>query len=343
MRVSSIKKFLNTHKTHKKVITLVLFIFIGIPAFLLVLGFLRMLLFGGLNIAGVSNDSFSPMMVSKSARDNSLSHERSMDFEEGMAAPSGGTWNNGYNTNQGNTGQEDKKVIKTASLSLVVEEVEIAMANIKGIAESLGGSADNRNIYESGNNRKYGNVTVRVPNSNFDVALQSIKKDVRKVTNESVNSRDVTEEYIDLAAQLKNLRSVESQYVEVLQKAETIDDILKVRNVLDRTRSEIERLQGRMLYLERQVAMSTISINLVSEADVEVMGVVWSPMAKIKQAALRTLESVIVFVYTMINIIFFIPVVLLWLGVFIGSMVISWKSGVWLKVRLFEKKNKKRS
>ncbi len=334
----SIKKFLNTHKTHKKVITLVLFIFVGIPLFFLILGFLRMLLFGGTHMASVSNDSFSPMMASKSTINNFLSYERSMDLEEGMAAPSGGGWND-----SANVGQEDKKVIKTANLSLFVEEVEIAMANIKGIAESLGGSADNRNIYESGNNRKYGNITVRVPNGNFDVALQSIKKDARKVTNESVNSRDVTEEYVDLAAQLKNLRSVEMQYVEVLQKAETIDDILKVRNVLDRTRSEIERLQGRMLYLERQVAMSTISINLVSEADVEVMGVVWSPMTKIKQAALRTLESIIVFVYAMINIIFFIPVMILWIGVFIGSMVISWKSGVWLKVRLFEKKQKKRS
>ncbi len=334
----TIKKFLNTHKTHKKVITLVLFIFVGIPVFLLVLGFLRILLFGGVHMAGVSDDSFLSMTVSKSARDNSLSYERSMDFEEGMTAPSGGAWNDEYNTS---TEQEDKKVIKTANLSLVVEEVEIAMANIKGIAESLGGSADNRNIYESGNDRKYGNITVRVPNGNFDIALQSIKKDARKVTNESVNSRDVTEEYIDLAAQLKNLKSVELQYVEVLQKAETIDDILKVRNVLDRTRSEIERLQGGMLYLERQVAMSTISISLVSEADVEVMGVVWSPIAKIKQAALRTLESIIVFVYAMINIVFFIPVVILWLGVFIGSMIFSWKSGMWLKVRLFEKKKKR--
>ena len=334
----SIKKFLHARK---KPITIALYVLISIPIFFLILGFLRMLLFGGLHMAGVSNDSFSPMMVSKSARQNSLSYERSMDFEEGMSAPTGGAW--GYDEYNTNTRQEDKKVIKTANLSLIVEEVEIAMANIKGIAESLGGSADNRNIYESGNNRKYGNVTVRVPNGNFDVALQSIKKDARKVTNESINSRDVTEEYVDLAAQLKNLRSVEMQYVEVLQKAETIDDILKVRNVLDRTRSEIERLQGRMLYLERQVAMSTISINLVSEADVEVMGVVWSPMTKIKQAALRTLESIIVFVYAMINIIFFIPVMILWIGVFIGSMVISWKSGVWLKVRLFEKKQKKRS
>lgn len=335
----TIKKFLHAHK---KTIKYALYVLISIPIFFIVLGLLRVVLFEGLSMTGISNDSYSPM-VSKSARDNSLSYEQSAGFSEGMSAPSSGDWNDGYNTNQGNIEQEDKKVIKTASLSLVVEDVEIAVAKIKGVAESLGGSADNRNIYESGNNRKYGNVTVRMPNGNFDVALQAIKKDVRKVTNENISSRDVTEEYVDLAAQLKNLISVESQYVEVLQKAETIDDILKVRNVLDRTRSEIERLQGRMLYLERQVAMSTISIGLVSEADVEVMGVVWSPILKIKQAALRTLESVIVFVYAMINIIFFIPVLILWLGVFIGSLILSWKSGVWLKGRLFKRKKKKRS
>lgn len=329
----SIQKFLHAHK---KPISIALYVLIGIPVFLLVLGFLRMFLFDGVRTSGILNDSFSPMM-SKSIQHNSLSYERSMDFEEGIAAPSGGAWNDSTSV-----AQKDKKVIKTASLSLVVEDVEVAIANIKGIAESLGGSADNRNIYESGNNRKYGNVTVRVPNGNFDVALQSIKKDARKVTNESVNSRDVTEEYVDLAAQLKNLRSVEAQYVEVLQKAETIDDILKVRNVLDRTRSEIERLQGRMLYLERQVAMSTISINLVSEVDVEVMGVIWSPLTKIKQAALGTLESLIQFVYTMINVIFIIPILVLWLGLFVGFVYLTWKSGILFKRRLFNEHNGKK-
>ena len=332
----TIKKSLNTQK---KIIKIALYVLISIPVFFIVLGFLRALVFGGLSMTGISNDSYSPM-ISKSARDNSLSYEQSMGFEEGMSAPSGGNWNDEYNSN---VGQEDKKVIKTASLSLVVEDVEVVAVNIKEIAEALGGSADNRNIYESSNNRKYGNITVRVPSNNFDVALQSIKKDARKVTNENISSQDVTEEYVDLAAQLKNLKSVESQYLEVLQKADTIDDILKVRNVLDRTRSEIERLQGRMLYLERQVAMSTISVSLVSESDVEVLGVVWSPILKIKQAALRTLESFIIFIYAMINIIFFIPVLLLWMGVFIGFMVLSWKSGLWLKMRLFEKKKKKKS
>ena len=324
----SIKKFFHTHQ---KAVTVTVGVLVGIPAFFIILGLFKMFLFGGVHTLSTLSDSFSPM-ASKSARYNSFSHEQAADFEEGIGASSGGDWNDSATFTQ-----EDKKVIKTASLSLVVEDVEIAVANIKGIAESLGGSADNRNIYESGNNRKYGTVTVRVPNGNFDVALQSIKKDARKVTNESVNSKDVTEEYVDLAAQLKNLRSVESQYVEVLEKAETIDDILKVRNVLDRTRNEIERLQGKMLYLERQVSMSTITVSLVSEADVEVMGVIWNPLIKIKQAALRTLESLIQFVYTMINLAFVIPILVLWVGIFVGFIYTAWKGGWWLKGRLLGK------
>ena len=175
-----------------------------------------------------------------------------------------------------------------------------------------------------------------MPNDNFDVAITAIKEGVRKVTNENVSSRDVTEEYVDLVAQLKNLRSVESQYIEVLQRADTIDDILKVRNVLDRTRSEIERLQGRILFLKRQVAMSTITVSLVSEADVEVMGVIWSPMTKVKQAATRTLESLIQFAYFVINTVFVIPILLLWMGVFAGIVYVAWKGGMRFKRHLFK-------
>ena len=144
----SIQKFVHAYK---RTILTALYVVIGIPMFLIILGFLRIFIFGGVHPLNTFSDSFSPI-ISKSARHNSISYEQTADFEEGVGAPSGGVWDDSVRT-----GQEDKKIIKTASLSLIVEDVEVAIANIKGIAESLGGSADNRNIYESGNDRKYGN------------------------------------------------------------------------------------------------------------------------------------------------------------------------------------------
>jgi len=330
----SIQNFLHTYN---KTIKVLFFVFVGVPVFLFVFGFLRMFLSGGsYNSDSNLNDSFLSA-APKTAGESLLTPRQSSNSKMMVSAPSQDGVSNGYDTS---VEQVDKQIIKTANLSLVVKEVEIAVADIKGIVESLDGSVDNQNIYESSNNQKYGNIVVRVPSDNFEPAIQTIKETAQKVTSENINSTDVTEEYTDLSAQLKNLKSVEAQYVEVLQKAETIEDILKVRNVLDSTRSEIERLQGRMQYLERQVSMSTISINLVSEKDVEVLGIVWSPITKIKQAAFGALESLVVFVYTIISVVFFIPILILWTGLFVVAVLFFWKLGFWLK-RFFEKKKKK--
>ncbi|UCC91030.1 MAG: DUF4349 domain-containing protein, partial [Dehalococcoidia bacterium] len=83
-----------------------------------------------------------------------------------------------------------------------------------------------------------------------------------RVTSESTSSEDITEEYIDLQSRLKNAEATESQYLALLEKAEEIEDILRIYESLSWIRYEIEQIKGRMQYLERISAMSLISIDL---------------------------------------------------------------------------------
>jgi hypothetical protein len=123
------------------------------------------------------------------------------------------------------------------------------------------------------------------------------------VPNESTNSQDVTEQYTDLQAQLRNLEATEAQYLELLKKAETVEDTLKVYQQLSNVRSEIERIKGRIQYLERTSDMALIEVNLQKTQPIDGTG--WS--------ALETLKSA---VRGLINFGKVLAIVVIWLAIF---------------------------
>ena len=91
-----------------------------------------------------------------------------------------------------------------------------------------------------------------------------------EVTSETTSSRDVTEEYVDLKARLENLEATEIQLHSIMQKAETVEEILEVQRELSKVRGEIEQVKARMQYLERTSATSLININLTqSKLDIQ--------------------------------------------------------------------------
>jgi PKD repeat protein len=92
--------------------------------------------------------------------------------------------------------------------------------------------------------------------------MKALRKLAVEVSSESTSSKDVTEEYVDLSTKLRNLEATEEQLLKIMEKAETVEDILNVQRELSKTRGEIEQTKGRMQYLERTSATSLIEVNL---------------------------------------------------------------------------------
>ena len=128
-------------------------------------------------------------------------------------------------------------------------------------------------------------ISIRVPDEEFEQALAELRELAVRVTSESTDSRDVTEEYIDLQSRLKNAEATESQYLALLEKAEDVEDILRIYDSLSRVRSEIEQIKGRMQYLERTSSMSLISVNLKPVATAKpLVRAGWSALEALKAA-----------------------------------------------------------
>lgn len=100
--------------------------------------------------------------------------------------------------------------------------------------------------------------TVRLPAQRFDEALAALLV-AGRVLDESRQANDVTEEFLDLGIRLDTARKSRERLLEVLAKAEKVEDILKVEAELRRLTEEIERMEGRRKYLADQVALATLS------------------------------------------------------------------------------------
>ena len=156
---------------------------------------------------------------------------------------------------------ETRMIVRTAEIALVVNDVAIALDRVADLAESLGGYVVSSKSWKE-DERLIGIITFRVPAEDFADAMGSLHRMAVDVNHEETLAKDVTEEYVDLSAKLKNLEATEEQYLRLMEKAERVEDILDVQRELSKTRGNIEQTKGRMQYLERTSATSLIRVQL---------------------------------------------------------------------------------
>ncbi|MCS7459255.1 DUF4349 domain-containing protein [Paenibacillus doosanensis] len=154
----------------------------------------------------------------------------------------------------------DRKIIYQASLTMQVEQYEEASGKIEEAVKQAGGYVlqfdQNETAYE-----KYGNFVIKVPAGGFTSLLTQLEK-IHSTSQKNVRGQDVSEEYVDLAARLKAKQVVESRLIAFMEKATKTDELLAFSNELGKVQEEIERIKGRMRYLDQNVSYSTVELRL---------------------------------------------------------------------------------
>lgn len=184
-----------------------------------------------------------------------------------------------------------QKVIKTGSLSLTVKSTPDTLTAITNLAATYAGFVQSSDEWVQSDKTNAATVTIRLDSANFEQAMVDLKKMATVVESESVSGQDVTEEYVDLQSNLKNLQAEEQQYLTILSKATTVEDLLNVSDYLSRVRGDIEQIQGRLKYLNDRTDFATITISLYEEASVVIPTSDWQPVVVAKQAFNRLVET----------------------------------------------------
>ena len=154
----------------------------------------------------------------------------------------------------------ERKVISTASISMEVAAVEFVSKQVQSVIEAMGGFVESLSISGKPNNQQ-ASMTLRVPQSQFFAAVDSID-DLGEVLSRNLGSEDVSERFIDLEARIKSATSEEESLLALLERTRTVSEILIIERELSRVRSDIERVQGQLNFLERQVDLATIHLSL---------------------------------------------------------------------------------
>lgn len=202
-------------------------------------------------------------------------------------------------------------VIKTGTINMVVKDIKGSVEKITQYAQEKGGWVVSSGVTER-EKIPSGNVIVRIPSEIFEEAMAYFRSLAEKVDYEGTQGQDVTEEYVDLEAQLRNLEATETQLLKIMERSGTISEVLSVQRELTNVRHEIERTKGRMQYLERSAKMATITVNLALSEELLPIPPAekWRPKYVFRQAwqsLLNTLRT--------------ISYVLIWLGVYLVIIV----------------------
>ncbi len=134
-------------------------------------------------------------------------------------------------------------------------------------------------------------MTARVPSEHLDTAIDEMSA-LGVVTQSDIAERDVTEQYVDLDARIKNKIQQEQRLLQIMGNANTVGELLQVEGELVRVRTEIESLQGRQNLLERSSAMSFLSVNIVEEGSRKPSP---SPWSDIWEAFVRAWQDLAIF------------------------------------------------
>lgn len=153
-----------------------------------------------------------------------------------------------------------RKLIKNGNVVFETNDLEKTKYSVENLVKKYKGyiSSDSKNEYD---NRINYYLNIRIPAQYFDSILSGIASQISKFDSKEIRISDVTEEFLDIESRLKNKKELEKRYLEILQQAKSVEDILNVERELGKLREEIEATEGRLNYLSNQVSFSTLSVS----------------------------------------------------------------------------------
>ena len=165
------------------------------------------------------------------------------------------------------------QVIRQAQLSITVSSgsFDSKLADVRGLVQLQGGfiSGTDAQANPAANSQmRTGVITFMVPAAKFDDTIDQLTK-MGKVENEHISGNDVSAQYVDLQARLVNEEAQRDAMLALLQRAQSVQDIIAVQNQLGQITGQIEQLKGQIQYIDHNTAYSTVTVDM-TEAGVPV-------------------------------------------------------------------------
>jgi hypothetical protein len=175
---------------------------------------------------------------------------------------------NAYTFVEGHTANDAQivpMIARTASLSVVVKDFDVARRSLDAILARHNGYAAELNVATPQGSARTIQASLRIPATQLVAAIAELKA-LGRVENETQNGEEVTQQHADLVARLKNSRETEQRLQDVLRtRTGKVKDVLEVEQEIARVRGEIEQMEAEQQTLEHRVNFATIDLKLAEE------------------------------------------------------------------------------
>jgi Domain of unknown function (DUF4349) len=218
----------------------------------------------------------------------------------------------------------DQKIVRTSSINLLVKNPAQSAEKIRALTEDAGGFLV-RSQTNGGQDATNATLTIRVPVARAAEVEAGIRILSLQVESEQTEAEDMTGQYVDQQARLRNFRAQETQYLSILKQARSVKDTLDVSEKLNGVRVEIEQQRAEFAALSKQVETVAITVSLRSEAEANLFGIHWRPSYEMKLAAMQGLEGLADYATAMFSFVFYLPAILLWLVTLLAGAWLTWK------------------
>jgi hypothetical protein len=155
-----------------------------------------------------------------------------------------------------------RKIIYDAQVDLVVDSVDPVARKVANFVQEARGYIAEQNVTGSPGSLRSMRWKIRVPVEQFDSFVESIVS-LGELERNNRTSQDVSEQYYDIEARIKNKRVEEQTLNKILQeRSGKLEDVLKIEIELSRVRGEIEQFQGKIRVLESLSSLATVTLNI---------------------------------------------------------------------------------
>lgn len=155
-----------------------------------------------------------------------------------------------------------RKIIYTADVELVVEDFDPIPNRVEQLAKQFGGFVANSNVSGSPGYPRDGRWKLRIPVDRYEEFVAAVRE-LGEVHQVSVDSQDVTEEFYDVEARIRNKKKQEERLLSLLDTAAgELKDVLDIERELARVREEIERVEGRLRVLKDLTSLTTVNLRV---------------------------------------------------------------------------------
>jgi hypothetical protein len=154
----------------------------------------------------------------------------------------------------------DKKIIKNASLTIEVKNYKSYGSVLNSIVKNFGGYLANEQESQS-DERLENKVKIKVPVRQFQDLMTALNNSGERINNKQISSEDVTTEVVDTKSRIEAKKKIRQRYIDFLQQAKSITDILSIQKEINDVQEQIEMAEGRVEYLNHSSAYSTVDLH----------------------------------------------------------------------------------